>query len=83
MDITDLGNWTHDAPSGPVLIPGVNYDLDGVETSDDFWPSNPVQYVGDTDTIVQRITSTPEPGTLTLHGLGLAAVALRICRRRA
>jgi hypothetical protein len=44
-----------------------------------FVPGQP----GNTDTIVQRITSTPEPATLTLFGLGLAAAGLRIRRRRA
>ncbi len=84
MDITDSGNWTPDAPSDALLIPGVNYYLDGTDTSSDFWPVGDNDYInGSVDTIVQRLTSTPEPGTLTLLGMGLAAATLRICRHRA
>jgi hypothetical protein len=34
---TDVA-WSHNAPPGALLIPGVNYDLNGVNTSADFWP---------------------------------------------
>ncbi len=82
MDITDSGNWMPDAPSDALLIPGVNCLLNGTDTSDDLW-LDAVRYQGLTDTIIQRPTSSPEPRTLTLLGLGLAAATLRICRRRA
>jgi hypothetical protein len=46
-------------------------------------PPPPPTPSGDTDTIIQRLPKTPEPGTLTLICLGLAAAAKRFRRRRA
>lgn len=84
-DMAGSGTWSHTASPSQLTIPGVNYDLNDIDTSSNFvWPPDeePVLFHGQTDTIVQRMTSTPEPGTLTLLGLGLAAVGVRIRRRR-
>jgi hypothetical protein len=39
--LTGAGFWSNDAPPGALTIPGVNYDLNGVDTSADFWLSSP------------------------------------------
>ena len=44
--------------------------------------SPPTPPSGDTDTIVQKLPKTPEPGTLSLIGLGLVAAGGRHRRRR-
>jgi hypothetical protein len=39
LTLTSTGLWSQDAPPGALTIPGVNYLLNGVDTSADFWPS--------------------------------------------
>jgi hypothetical protein len=41
VTLTSTGLWSHDAPPDALTIPGVNYLLNGVDTSADFWPSGP------------------------------------------
>jgi hypothetical protein len=41
VTLTSIGLWSHDAPPDALTIPGVNYLLNGVDTSADFWPSGP------------------------------------------
>jgi hypothetical protein len=70
------GNWSHNAPpANPLIIPGVNYLLNGVDTSADFWPVGPVIYSDSSgDQLTLEPTPAPEPSTLAL--LGIAAVSL-------
>jgi hypothetical protein len=39
VTLSAAGDWSHNAPPESLLIPGVNYDLNGVDASADFWPS--------------------------------------------
>ena len=41
VTLTSTGPWSQDAPPGALTIPGVNYLLNGVDASADFWPSGP------------------------------------------
>ena len=41
VTLTSTGLWSNYAPPGALTIPGVNYLLNGVDTSADFWPSGP------------------------------------------
>ena len=80
--------WTHDAVSNPdpVLIAGVNWRLNGSDTSTDFH-SGLAQYanVANTlklDAIDINAAAVPEPGSMVLCGLGLGFVAAAKYRRR-
>ena len=41
VTLTSTGLWSNYASPGALTIPGVNYLLNGVDTSADFWPSGP------------------------------------------
>lgn len=80
--------WTHDAVSSPdpVLIAGVNWRLNGSDTSTDFH-SGLAQYanVANTlklDAIDINVAAVPEPGSMVLFGLGLGFIAAAKYRRR-
>lgn len=72
--------WSHVAPDSALLIPNVDYELNGTDTTNDFWPSTPVFETspgpGSPIHIVEA-TTTPEPGSIALLtasgviGLGL------------
>lgn len=77
--------WSHTAQTGAspaLLISGVNYLLNGTDTSEDFWPNgspDPTDCVpfGEAALLAAHgidVTQTPEPSGLAL--LGLAAVSL-------
>ncbi len=73
--------WSHTAPPGSVLIPGVNYLLNVSDTSTDFW-TGAVLEIGPG---LHHLVNTPEPSTwIWCIGAGLAApVFVRWRRRRA
>ena len=83
LTLNASGNWSHNAPLNALLIPGVNYLLDGVDTSADFWPAGPVIYSDSSgDQLELEPTSVPEPSTLALLGLGMLCLAIKTRRGR-
>jgi hypothetical protein len=79
---TGSGIWTSSAPASAFLISGVNYELNGSDTSGDFWPLAPVitGWPGDGSVHNLHPTTTPIPSALILLApglLGLAAVRRR------
>jgi len=61
--------WGNVAPAGAITIPGVNLNLNGNDTTDDFWPAVPV----------------PEPTTVMAGALLLLPIGmstLRILRKK-
>ena len=77
--------WSNMAPSGSLLINGVNNDLNGTDTSNDFWPGtiteahpSGAQHVAGSTTVS---TTVPDGGT-TLAMLGLALGGLAAVRRK-
>lgn len=77
LTMTSSNNpWDRIAPDGAVVIEGVNYLLNGVNTDADFWPTEAVEH--DASGAGHHIVETPEPATVLLLGLG----ALGLLRRR-
>ena len=85
--------WSDTAPGGAnpaFLIAGVNYLLDGSDTSEDFWPngsSDPSSCVpfGEAALLAAHgidVTQTPEPSSLALLGLGVVSLLACDWRRR-
>lgn len=73
--------WSHFPPSGAVLIPGVNFLLDGTPFSDFFFIERFSLTNSDgTDIITQ--TAVPEPATMLLMGAGIAVLTVRVRRRQ-
>jgi len=72
---TSTGNiWQH-APTGPVVINGVNHLLDGGTENQDFWLDGLALH--DTGGGQHGVRAVPEPGTALLIALGLAGLAAR------
>lgn len=77
--INGLVPWRHDPPTGAPLINGVTTLLNGVDTSEDFWPlAGPPASIGAYAHVVSAdangtysFTEVPEPST---YGIGLALV---------
>lgn len=68
--------WTTAPPLGALVIDGVNHLLDGVDTTQDFWPIGPfVETEAGANHVVT--TATPEPGTCAFFLLGAALFVLR------
>ena len=83
LTLNASGNWSPNAPPGALLIPGVNYDLNGVDTSADFWPVGSVIYSDSSgDQLELEPTSVPEPSPLTLLGLSSINLLAWDVRRR-
>jgi hypothetical protein len=78
-DMTETGTWQHDPPPGALLIQGVNYLLNGVNTSNDFWvPDGICSNPSDSHEVVP----TPEPSGLALLCLGVLCLAIKTRRGR-
>jgi hypothetical protein len=76
LSTTTAPEWAHNAPAnvGVPLITGVNYLLNGTDTSEDFWSwginGNGLVIHDDGQGTVHTVTDTPEPATLLVLGLG-------------
>ncbi len=71
-------DWQH-APTGPLLIGGINHLLNTLDETNDFWPGGLVIHDDGTGTAIhQTKAASPEPGTLALLGLG----GVMLVRRR-
>ena len=73
LDMTASGNWTQDLPLNALLIPGVNYLLDGTDTANDGWI--PADQYG-------TMTLVPEPSSFALLGCGVLCLAIKTRRGR-
>ncbi len=76
INLDSSGNrWGRTPPPGAVIIPGINYLLNGQNTDEDFWTVGVVNHTGPHPVI----TAVPGPATIALLGLGL--VGLVFARR--
>jgi hypothetical protein len=74
INLDSSGNhWGRTPPPGAVIVPGINYLLNGQNTEDDFWPIGIVNHNGPHPVT----TAMPVPATLVLFGLGLAMLVWR------
>lgn len=82
--ITAIGfPWDHSPPPGAVLVPGVNFSLNGQNQLNDFFPIGIVLHLGPDDSGHAVETATvPEPTTIGLLAVGIAGVAARVYKRR-
>jgi hypothetical protein len=83
---TSSGTWSSNAPPGALLIPGVNYELDGSDTSEDFWPAAAVVETSpdanhEVDPTVPDATSTLALVLMPLGLVALAAARGKVARR--
>jgi hypothetical protein len=74
------GDWSSTPAAGTILIPGVNYELNGINQDNDFFIVGPAIDVRSTDTIIQRVSSIPEPSTFLFLALGLLGFATQARR---
>lgn len=76
--------WSHFAPDGAVLIPGVNALLNGQNQLNNFFPVGTFEEVKiDEDGTKHEVrpASVPEPATISLLAIGIAGVAARVFKR--
>jgi hypothetical protein len=76
--------WGRTAPAGADLLSGINYKLDGSDTSADFWPNGDLTdrpFVGGPPDTIVDAASVPEPSTGLLGTMavmiGVACAALK------
>jgi hypothetical protein len=75
--------WSHFPPPGAVLIPGVNFMLNGQNQLNDFFPLDMVMHTNPDGSMHTVTTGTiPEPTTFSLLAVGIAGFAGRVYRRR-
>ena len=77
--------WGESAPPNAVVIDGVNHLLNGVNTSNDFWPTGTFTETfptGAQHTVTTATVPTPEPASLLLLAAGAIALASASYRRR-
>jgi hypothetical protein len=68
-------SWSHFAPPGTLLIPGVNYLLDGTSLKD-YFPLEPFAFSA-TDGTTILVATAPEPGAAILVIMSGIALAMR------
>ena len=75
--------WSHFPPNGAVLIPGVNFLLNGQDQLNDFFPVGSFEERHPDGTVHGVETGTvPEPTTISLLAIGIAGIAARVFKRR-
>lgn len=75
--------WSHFPAPGAVLIPGVNFLLDGSTSGSDFFPIGTFTFTAtDGTNILTRSAGVPEPSIVVLIALSAVGVASRSRRRR-
>jgi hypothetical protein len=87
MELDTSGTWSHTAPAGALKIEGVNYLLNGTDTSADFWVIGPLSHTNPDDPSHPHhdvVVTTPEPTTMIAGALLLlpfGASTLRMFRK--
>lgn len=96
--ITAGSSWRHEENGDQLLLSGVNYRLNGTDTSEDFWPGNPLPPPGplppcQTHTVYEFeedgiivyhhvVSVCPEPSMCALVFSGVALLGWRSLRRK-
>jgi len=73
--------WSHFPPNGALLIPGVNFLLNGQDQLNDFFPDSFEETKPDGTRHEVESATVPEPTTISLLAIGIAGVATRVFKR--
>lgn len=82
--------WARNAPPEVLELPGINYLLNGTDTSDDFWPgvgldgiATALPFIDASDPSKAHIVIVPEPttGLLAVLGAGLLLMRRKLFRK--